>query len=127
ADAPGSGHRRGTVTDDVPVAEQVPALLASRSFVIADFGTSPSTLRMLAAAGVPFAFGSAGGSGGVWDWIRHAVFGSDSGLSARAAFNATTRSGWRLAGVPDSGQLTIGSDATFNVWACEQFEVQVPD
>lgn len=107
--------------------QDVAALVSDRAFVIADASSRPATARQLAAAGIPFAFGSNGRQTIVWEWIRGMVFGDVDGLSARAAFNAATRSGWRYAGYPDAGQLTIGSTATFNVWTCDQFEVQVPD
>ena len=102
-------------------------MLGSASFVVAGHQARPRALRELAAVGVPFAFGSNGRSTSVWEWIARMVYLEPNGLSARAAFNAATRSGWRFAGMPDAGQLSIGSRANFNLWVCDQVEVQVPD
>jgi predicted amidohydrolase YtcJ len=37
-------------------------------------------------------------------------------MSVRAAFAASTRGGWRAAGVGDAGVLAPGQSATFAVW-----------
>lgn len=85
----------------------------------------------LAAAGVPLALGSDAPVtpldpwGGVRAAVHHRTPGS--GLSARAAFTAATRGGWRAAGVDDAGVLAPGAPATFAVWAAGELRVQVPD
>lgn len=112
-------------TADLP--EDFRELTDSRSAVIVGPDLPPDSLSKLAAAGVPFAFGSFSGSTNPWNWVQHAVYGSSSGLSARAAFNASTRSGWRMVGRPEQGELRIGGTCAIGVWRCEQFEVQVPD
>ncbi|NKX53961.1 amidohydrolase [Arthrobacter mobilis] len=50
-------------------------------------------------------------------------------VSARAAFLAHTRAGWRAAGErnPLEGQLAPGTPATFAVWDVEELSVQTPD
>ncbi|GHD12696.1 amidohydrolase [Zhihengliuella salsuginis] len=50
-------------------------------------------------------------------------------ISARAAFLAHTRSGYRAAGVdiPFGGQLVPGGEATFAVWSPSEMMVQTPD
>ena len=50
-------------------------------------------------------------------------------ISARAAFLAHTRAGWRAAGEPNpmAGQLAPGTPATFAVWEADELTVQTPD
>lgn len=50
-------------------------------------------------------------------------------ISARAAFTAHTRAGWRAAGTanPLAGQLVPGAPATFAVWEVTELMVQTPD
>lgn len=49
-------------------------------------------------------------------------------ISARAAFIAHTRAGWRLAGrSPMSGQLAPGTPASFAVWQVDELMVQTAD
>ena len=92
----------------------------------------------LSAAGVVLAFGSDSPviPMGPWAAVRAAVFHltPDSGLSARAAFAAHTRGGWRAlpqpsAGVPvdEAGVLTPGSPATYAIWSAGDLVVQAPD
>lgn len=52
-----------------------------------------------------------------------------SRVSARAAFVAHTRAGYRAFGDPDplAGQLVPGSEATFAIWAASELAVQTPD
>ncbi|MGO1317396.1 MAG: hydrolase, partial [Cellulomonadaceae bacterium] len=46
--------------------------------------------------------------------------------SARAAFRAHTRGGWRLAGEPATGELRVGSPAHLAVWRADELGVQAP-
>ncbi|MCW2666761.1 MAG: Amidohydrolase 3, partial [Frankiales bacterium] len=65
-----------------------------------------------------------------WGTLRAAVAHRTpgSGLSARAAFSAHTRGGWRAARVDGAGVLSPGAPATFAVWQVEgELVVQVPD
>ncbi|MHA7278438.1 amidohydrolase [Arthrobacter sp. MDT2-2] len=49
-------------------------------------------------------------------------------ISARAAFIAHTRAGWRLSGrSPMMGQLAPGTPASFAVWKVDELMVQTPD
>jgi len=86
----------------------------------------------MAAAGVALALGSDAPVTPLDPWgtvraaVRHRTPGS--GLSARAAFSAHTRGGWRAARVEGAGELTPGAPATFAVWELPaELVVQVPD
>ncbi|WP_346767533.1 amidohydrolase [Knoellia koreensis] len=48
-------------------------------------------------------------------------------VSARSAFLAHTRGGWRAAGIDDRGYLDLGLPATFAVWQVGDLVVQAPD
>ncbi|ONI79692.1 amidohydrolase [Actinosynnema sp. ALI-1.44] len=85
-------------------------------------GTSLNPFSMLARSGVVLAFGSDAPVTPVDPWrsvqaaVHHRTPGS--GVSARAAFTAHTRGGWRAAGVDDgvTGMLVPGAPATYAVW-----------
>lgn len=87
---------------------------------------------LLASEGVPLAFGSDSPvtSMNPWQSVRAAVSHrtADSAISARAAFAAATRGGWRAGGVRDgvTGTLTPGAAASYAVWDTEQLEVSAP-
>jgi predicted amidohydrolase YtcJ len=58
--------------------------------------------------------------------VRHHV--TASALSARAAFAAHTRGGWRAARRDREGELVPGAPATFAVWQVEgELVVEAPD
>ncbi|MDX6218269.1 MAG: hypothetical protein QOG99_3853 [Frankiales bacterium] len=85
----------------------------------------------LAAAGVALALGSDSPVTTLDPWgtvraaVRHRTPGS--GLSARAAFSAHTRGGWRAACRDDEGELVPGATATFAVWQVPgELVVQAP-
>lgn len=85
----------------------------------------------LAAAGVALALGSDAPVTPLdpWGGVRAAV-GCTHPLSARAAFAAHTRGGWRaaLADGGGAGELVPGAPATFAIWAVPgELVVQVPD
>ena len=89
-------------------------------------------LAALAAAGVPLAFGSDAPVTPLdpWGGVRAAVqhHAPESRLSARAAFSAHTRGGWRAARIDDAGELAPGAPATFAVWDLPgELVVQAPD
>lgn len=48
-------------------------------------------------------------------------------LSARAAFNAATRGGWRAMGQHGVGVVEVGAPAHLAVWDAAELEVRVPD
>lgn len=64
-----------------------------------------------------------------WEAVRASVNHHDpqQRISARAAFLAHTRGGWRAAGIDDRGYLDFGLPATFAVWAVGDLVVQAPD
>ncbi len=85
----------------------------------------------LAAAGVPVAFGSDAPvtALGPWQAVSAAMHHSNAAqrLTARAAFAAHTRAGWRAAGVPEGGVLAPGAPAHLAVWDVRDVVVQTPD
>ena len=86
----------------------------------------------MAAAGLALALGSDAPVTPLdpWGTLRAAVGHrtAGAGLSARAAFAAHTRGGWRAARRDDEGELVPGAPATFAVWRVEgELVVQIPD
>ncbi|MDM7831175.1 amidohydrolase [Cellulomonas edaphi] len=85
----------------------------------------------LAGAGVPLAFGSDSPVTSLDPWaaVRAAAFHHEpeQRISARAAFRAASRGGWRLAGHDQVGELRVGSPAHLAVWETESLVVQAPD
>ena len=83
------------------------------------------------AAGMTVAFGSDSPVTpfAPWEAVRAAAFHHDDGqrVSARSAFLAHTRGGWRAAGFDDRGYLDLGLPATFAVWEVGDLVVQAPD
>jgi predicted amidohydrolase YtcJ len=75
---------------------------------------------LMARAGVPLAFGSDSPVTpmGGWETVRAAAYHRthEHRLSARAAFVAATRGGWRAARVEDAGVLAPGMVATYAIW-----------
>ncbi|MDQ0374523.1 amidohydrolase [Cellulomonas humilata] len=90
-------------------------------------------LADLAAAGVPLAFGSDSPVTPVdpWAGVRAAVQhrAVDQRISARAAFRASTRGGWRVAGLDHTGagELRVGAPAHLAVWRAENLTVQAAE
>ncbi|MCX5383638.1 amidohydrolase [Streptomyces sp. NBC_00083] len=85
----------------------------------------------LLRAGVPLAFGSDAPVTPLdpWGTVRAAAFHRtlDHRISARAAFTAHTRGGWRALGRDDAGILVPGAPADYAVWQAEELVVQAPD
>lgn len=85
-------------------------------------GAALNPLAALASHGVPLAFGSDAPVAPLDPWVtvRAAVHHRTpaSSVSARAAFAASTRGGWRAQGVRDgiTGTLTPGALASYAVW-----------
>ncbi|OLT49505.1 amidohydrolase [Cellulosimicrobium sp. CUA-896] len=86
----------------------------------------------LAGAGVPLAFGSDSPVTRLDPWAGVLAAMShvdpDQRISARAAFRAHTRGGWRIAGLDHTGagQLRVGAPAHLAVWEAEHLAVQGP-
>ncbi|MGW0556482.1 amidohydrolase [Streptomyces sp. NPDC002926] len=85
----------------------------------------------LLRAGVPLAFGSDSPVTPLdpWGTLRAAAFHRtpEHRISARAAFTAHTRGGWRAIGRDDAGVLVPGAPADYAVWRTEELVVQAPD
>ncbi|MBZ4020553.1 amidohydrolase [Streptomyces purpurogeneiscleroticus] len=85
----------------------------------------------LLKAGVPLALGSDSPVTPLdpWGTVRAAVFHRTPGhgISARAAFTAHTRGGWRAVGRDDAGVLVPGAPADYAVWHTGELLVQAPD
>ncbi len=95
-------------------------------------GSRLNPLALLASQGVPLALGSDAPVTGLDPWasVRAAVHHRTPGsaVSARAAFAAATRGGWRAAGVRDgkAGTLVPGAPASYAVWDVGTLEVSAP-
>jgi predicted amidohydrolase YtcJ len=96
-------------------------------------GTRLNPFSVLAACGVSLALGSDSPVTPVdpWGAIRAAVghHTEGFGISARAAFTAHTRGGWRAAGIGDglAGTLQPGAPATYAVWAVDELVAPAAD
>ena len=95
-------------------------------------GCRLNPLALLASQGVPLAFGSDAPVTGFepWGGVRAAIHHRTPGsaMSARAAFAAATRGGWRAGGVRDgvSGTLVPGAPASYAVWDAGVLDVSAP-
>ncbi|BBY37394.1 hypothetical protein MMAN_15280 [Mycobacterium mantenii] len=95
-------------------------------------GSRLNPFALLASQGVPLALGSDAPVTGLDPWVsvraavNHRTPGSS--VSARAAFAAATRGGWRAAGVRDgkTGTLVPGAPASYVVWDAGDLEVHAP-
>ena len=104
-------------------AERLGAMRAEAMVPLAD----------LAGAGIPLSFGSAAPHEPFdpWGAVRAAVLHPDPSqrISARAAFRAHTRGGWRAAHLDGTGagEIRLGAPAHLAMWRAESFVVQAPD
>jgi predicted amidohydrolase YtcJ len=95
-------------------------------------GSELNPLALLASQGVPLAVGSDAPVTGLDPWVsvRAAVnhHTPGSAISARAAFAAATRGGWRAGGVRDGimGTLVPGAPASYAVWDVGALDVTAP-
>ena len=87
----------------------------------------------LVSAGLPLAIGSDSPVTPFdpWGAVRAGVYHheAEQRITARAAFRAHTRGGWRLAGLDHTGagELRVGSPAHLAVWRTDALVVQVPE
>lgn len=85
----------------------------------------------VASAGGSLAFGSDAPVTdlGPWAAVRAAVHHTNprQRISARAAFSAHTRGGWRAGGDGAGGVLAPGAPAHVAIWREDEFEVRAPD
>ncbi|MFJ8077678.1 amidohydrolase [Streptomyces sp. NPDC096176] len=97
----------------------------------ADRARTLNPYAALLRAGVPLAFGSDSPVTPLdpWGTVRAAAFHRtpEHRISARAAFTAHTRGGWRAVGRDDAGVLVPGAPADYAVWRTEELVVQAPD
>jgi predicted amidohydrolase YtcJ len=95
-------------------------------------GGQLNPLALLASQGVPLALGSDAPVTGLDPWlsVRAAVnhHTPGSAVSARAAFAAATRGGWRASGARDglTGTLVPGAPASYAVWDTGALDVHAP-
>ena len=63
-----------------------------------------------------------------WSIVRAATghHQASEALSARAAFNAHTRGGWRAVGIEGVGVIEVGAPAHLAIWDATDLEVRVP-
>jgi len=98
----------------------------------AERGSELNPLALLASQGVPLALGSDAPVTGIDPWVsvRAAVnhHTPGSAVSARAAFAAATRGGWRAGGVRDgiTGTLVPGAPASYAVWDTGALDAHAP-
>ena len=113
----------GAVIDEPELMERLGIGRAAALHAFADMIT----------AGIPVAFGSDSPVTSIngWAGVRAAMFHHEEHqrVSARAAFRAHSRGGWRLARLDGrgAGELTIGAPATLAIWAAGELVVQSPD
>lgn len=89
---------------------------------------SAGHLATALAVGVPTSAAPAEGQN-PWELVSGHIRHSTDPVSARAGFNAQTRSAYRS--LPDApstaGQLNVGSPATYTVWEVDSLAVQTPN
>lgn len=122
---PAHGQRHGyRLLLDFTVDEaQVEALGRSGVAITVD-PARPQPLSQLLAAGAQVSLSHSQPS--PWASVRAAVVG-DSGIGARAGFNAATRFAHRAAGNPEGGVLAPGAEADIVRWKVDRLVVQVAD
>ncbi|MFL0577491.1 metal-dependent hydrolase [Brevibacterium luteolum] len=105
--------------------EAIDALAQSGLGITVDPLAHRQPLAQLLSAGAQVSFALTAEN--PWQTLRAAVYDSADGVSARAAFNAVTRFGYRAVGSFDGGVLAPGAAATACVWSVESLLVQAAD
>lgn len=106
-------------------SEAIDALAQSGLGITLDPLAHRQPLAQLLAAGAQVSFALTAEN--PWQTLRAAVYDSADGVSARAAFNAVTRFGYRALGSFEGGVLAPGAAATACVWSVESLLVQAAD
>ncbi|QIN28447.1 metal-dependent hydrolase [Brevibacterium luteolum] len=106
-------------------SEAIDALAQSGLGITLDPLAHRQPLVQLLAAGAQVSFALTAEN--PWQTLRAAVYDSADGVSARAAFNAVTRFGYRALGSFEGGVLAPGAAATACVWSVESLLVQAAD
>lgn len=117
-----AGHRIVGLTSLVdPVGGEL-----ARLGVRATFLPPELPLASAAALGIPTSVGGLGAD--PWGVILQCLSQEreDERVSARAAFRAATRGGWRAAGYDDVGELRPGAPAHLALWRADHLGVQGP-
>ncbi len=117
-----AGHRLvGLRSVSAETSAQVARLGVRVTFVVPDL-----PLGSAAAAGLAVSLG--GFSSDPWGAVLHAMTQEPAAerVSARAAFRAATRGGWRAVGQDDVGELRPGAVAHLAVWRGGHLGVQGP-
>lgn len=112
------------VTCPIP-GDAVNRLAATGVGVTLDPQAHDQPLAALLSAGAQVSFALDPAS--PWQTLATAVFSGSAGISARAAFNAATRFGFRAVGISEGGVLAPGADATAVRWKVGELIVQVAD
>lgn len=90
-----------------------------------------NTFNAICAAGVTLAFSSDSPVTPIDPWrsIKAATdhHTTKHRISARAAFNAHTRGGWRACGDDNNGVIALGLPANLAVWEVDDYTVKIPD
>ncbi len=115
---------RMLVTCPIPTGA-VDRLAATGVGITLDPGAHDQPLAPLLSAGAQVSFVLDTAS--PWQTLATAVYSGTAGISARAAFNAATRFGFRAVGSFDGGVLAPGAEATAVRWQVGELIVQVAD
>lgn len=111
---------------DLPVpADAVESLAATGVGLTFDPARHAQPLAPLLSAGAQVSF--ALDTAQPWETVAAAVYRTEAGISARAAFNAATRFGFRALGRHEGGVLAPGAEATAVRWRVGELVVQVAD
>jgi predicted amidohydrolase YtcJ len=89
----------------------------------------PCRLRSRISKGTPTALVPSVMNVSGWQTVRSAIYDVEPAerLTARGAFNAMTRSAWRILGWPERGVLAVGAEATFVRWSTDDLVIETPD